>query len=79
MDPLVKAAIERIGDAIYGRALSGYTAIRAEDVVAVCAAVKPDKQTGTVKAMLKGAANSGTLGEIHQRTDHLAHLLEMAK
>jgi hypothetical protein len=79
MDVLTKAAYERVGDALKGRALNGFTAVKAGDVLAVGALIPPEGRTEVVKAIMLGAARNPPDAEIHQRTDHLAHLIEQVK
>lgn len=78
LDALTGAALERLKRATDGRNPNGYTAVRAEDVLAVAVSLSPDKASGVTVALLTGAAGAGTNGDIHQRTDHLLHLIEQA-
>lgn len=79
MDPLVKAALERIEKAIDGRALSGYSGVIAGDVALVAGHVPEPKQTEHTKGLAKAAANNKPGDETHMRTEMLAHLVSLAK
>jgi hypothetical protein len=78
MNPLVKAAAERIDAATAGRALSGLSGVVAGDVVAVAAVADPGGKDGVIGALFLGAARAGPpTTEIHQRTDHLRYMLDL--
>lgn len=79
LDVLTKAAYERIGDSLKGRALNGFTAVKASDVLVVGASLTPEGRTEVVKVLMKGAAGNNPDAEIFQRTDHLAHLIEQVR
>ena len=78
-DPLVTAARERLTEAVKDRGLQGYTEVAAGDVVLVGGQVADDKITDPIKALVAGAKAHRADLKVHQKTEHLAHLLEVTK
>ena len=78
MDILTKQALERLKRATDGRNPAGYTAVTAGDVIAVAASLKEGEVTGVTAALLQGATGAGPNVEVHQKTEHLLHLIEQA-
>lgn len=75
---MVKAAKERLKRATDKRDPQGLTGVTAGDVIAVCAALKPENADGVTGALLQGATGAGPAAEVWQKTEHLLHLLEKA-
>lgn len=78
-DALTAAAVERLTAAIKDRSLQGYSEVTAGDVVLVGQSIPVDRLTDPVKGLLAGAGNNDPRAAVHQKTEHLAHLLELVK